>query len=145
MATLFKKEALKSLYTFLWNEFLTSGLIENSKRIALDLSWRPLVKNSCHRKSSEARFPLALGATPLPRAGRGLERRRGLAILAKTRFFVFFGLFWKKTRKNGSGRNGTPPYGTNFLKRDGFLALNFSMARIFDQRPPRVVISNNFE
>jgi hypothetical protein len=48
----------------------------------------------------------------------------------------FFGLFWQKTRKNGSGRNGTPPYGTNFLKRDGFLALNFSMARLFVEGPP---------
>jgi hypothetical protein len=46
---------------------------------------------------------------------------------------AFFG---KKPEKTGRGGMAHPPYGTNFLKRDGFLALNFSMARIFDQRPP---------
>jgi hypothetical protein len=52
---------------------------------------------------------------------------------------AFFG---KKPEKTGLAGMAHPPNGTNFLKRDGFLALNFSMARIFDQRPPR--ISNLF-
>jgi hypothetical protein len=51
---------------------------------------------------------------------------------------AFFG---KKPEKTGLAGMAHPPYGTNFLKRDGFLALNFSMARIFDLRPPRVVES----
>jgi hypothetical protein len=46
------------------------------------------------------------------------------------------GFFGKKPEKTGLAGMAHPPYGTNFLKRDGFLDLNFSMARIFDQRPP---------
>jgi hypothetical protein len=75
-------------------------------------------------------------------------------------FWGFVAFFGKKPENTGLAGMAHPPYGTNFLKRDGFLALNeFSgsgrtkkgskigpkksfqslfLARIFDQWPPRM-------
>jgi hypothetical protein len=54
-------------------------------------------------------------------------------------------LFWAKSPKNGPGRNGTPPFSCQIVPKEGTFRLfalrgvldSFTLARIFDQRPPR--------
>jgi hypothetical protein len=49
------------------------------------------------------------------------------------RYLAFFG---KKPETTGLAGMEHPHYGTNYLKRAGYLTLNFSRARIIDQLPP---------
>jgi hypothetical protein len=96
-------------------------------------------------KSSEAKVSFGFRGNAPSRAGRGLSAGEGWPYWLRPVFWGFLAFFGKKPEKTGLAGMAHPPYGTNFLKRDGFLALNFSMARIFDQRPPSFNSDNRHE